>query len=630
MFIIPRLTRFFLLLLMCCSGYTAFAQTSASLQEGRGTSACAACQAVLDQLPREVLFGIHLSAEGDIIFVTNSISWFRKIFSSPSMGITVDLISRSRYSCDKPPVQNGATNGFVLKPMYRDELIKRADTVSGQIQISLGKVPAHLRKETLEGNFVIVNNTSVCRYTPVVDIDRGVLDLLPMGLYTDTLLQQDLGANTDTSALILYSVKKTITIPFGKGTADFRPEDLRRLRDSLGAGHFTLRNLELRAYSSVDGPEAVNRQLMEKRAAATQKAIASIAPGTYPATIIPAENWIEFVRDAVPKMPQFAGMTKSAIKDQLKDKTILSQLEPVLASHRKVVITAWLDKSTRVAELANEALVPAFNQSVKGKNMMYSRGILKEIAIRISENRLPDDYINKLEVPVAMEYQELASDKAVYQFYLGQTLETEALATLYSLRKNKPEDPFLNYNICVLELVALKYDTEAKIDPAALETAIRKLPGQGIHPSLVGRMMINYYIVQCERYMQQENFFAKDKAVEYISSAFERLPMNDRERYSLAKFFTAYGRNDLAMDIIRPRVNQLDAEEDVIFYFINLSFFNSLYFESNDFANAVLNAANLNRARFCRFFQPAETGGASMQLLESATLRKYHCDNCMQ
>jgi hypothetical protein len=82
------------------------------------------------------------------------------------------------------------------------------------------------------------------------------------------------------------------------------------------------------------------------------------------------------------------------------------------------------------------------------------------------------------------------------------------------------------------------------------------------------------------------------------------------------------------MDAIRPRVNQLDAGENIIFYFINLCFFDSGTYESNDFANAVLNAANLNRARFCQFFQPGDRGGASIQLLESGILRKYNCDNC--
>lgn len=83
------------------------------------------------------------------------------------------------------------------------------------------------------------------------------------------------------------------------------------------------------------------------------------------------------------------------------------------------------------------------------------------------------------------------------------------------------------------------------------------------------------------------------------------------------------------MNVISPRLNQLDADENIIFYFINLSFFDSgSAYESEDFSNAVLNAINLNRARFCLFFQSSNIGGASFQLLESEVLRKFNCDNC--
>jgi len=620
----------FLIPFFFCFCMRATAQSSFPLEDGRGFNVCASCEAVLRQMPREVLFGIHISGDGDITFATNSVAWFHKIFNNPHMGIAADLVSRSRYNCSSVPAETEVTKGFVIKPVYRDELIRRADTIGGQIQIPIGKVPPHLRNEILEGNFIIVNSGDICKYSYVIDIERDVLDLLPMGLYTDTLLQQDFANDTDTSSIILYSVKKTITIPFKKGTASFQPEDLQLLRDSLEAGRYNLRHLELRAYSSVEGPEEANRRLMKKRADAVLNAIGTIAPGKYSNTIIPAENWIEFTSDVIPVMPRLAGMSKKNIKQLLLDRSILSQLEPTLAKHRKAVITVWLDNNTHVGDMANEALIPAFNKLVKERNIVDSRKILKEIAVRIAEDRLPDDYINKLEVPNSIEYQDLISDQAVYGFYLEQAIETEALSTLYELRKNKPEDPFLNYNICVLELVALKYNTAVDINAVNLEAAIRKLATQGIHLSLVQRMLINYHIIRSEKYMREGNYAAKDSAVEYISEAFKTLTLNDQALYSLAQFFTAYERLDLALDIIRPRVNQLDAGENIIFYFINLCFFDNEDYEGDDFANAVLNAANLNRARFCQFFQPGDRGGASFQLLESDILRKYKCDNCPQ
>jgi hypothetical protein len=447
-----------------------------------------------------------------------------------------------------------------------------------------------------------------------------------MGFYTDTLLQMDF--TNDTATAILYSTKKTITIPFKKGTAALQPEDLQLLRNTLGVGKYSVRHIELRAYSSIEGPEEINRQLMQKRAVAVQNTIAGIAPGKFSSTIIPAENWIEFNHDVLPKMPQLAGLSKQAIKQQLQDKAILNQLETTLAAHRKVVITVWLDQYTRVGDLANGALLPAFNKSVKDRNIADSRRILKEIAVRVTDNRLPNDYINQLEVPTSIDYQDLVSDQAMYRYNLGQIFETDALETLYKLRKDKPADPFLNYNICVLELTALKYGAGTNVSLDTLKATINNLAGMGIHTSLIERMQINYHIVLSDHYMQRGDYEAKNEAVEYVRDAFETLTLNDQELYSLAKFFTEFGRTDLATGIILPRVDQLDASENIIFYFINLCFFNIEYYENDYFTNAVLNAANLNRARFCQFFQSPDSGGASIQLLESDILRKYNCDNC--
>ncbi|ACU63758.1 hypothetical protein [Chitinophaga pinensis] len=629
MFKFSYTVRLYLISLFFFFGLQTFAQSSFQLKEGRGTKTCVACEAVLKEKPDEVLYGIQLDGD-DIIFSTNSIAWFYKLFNQPGMGMTVDLIARSRYSCNTAPPQHDLTNGFVIKPLYRDELLKKADTIGGNVEIKIGKVPVHLRNEILEGNLVIINNGNLCTYWQSVNIDRGSLDLLPMGFYTDTLFQMDMTDHSDTAARILYTVKKTITVPFKKGTAAFQTEDLLLLRKTLGAGNYSVRHLELRAYSSVDGPEEVNRQLMQKRATAVQNAITGIAPGKFAATIIPAENWIEFNRDVLPKLPQLTGLSKKAVKQQLQDKTLLSQIEPILATHRKAVITVWLDNNTRVGDLTNEALVPAFNASVKEKRLADSRRIVKEIAVRIAENRLPDYYIDMLKVPTSIDYDDLLSDLAVYRYNLGQIFETDALETLYDLRKHTPADPYLNYNICVLELNALKYGNFPDISTEKLAITINSLGKLGIHPSLVKRMLLNYQIVLAGQYMRRSQYDEKDQAVEYINEAFETLTLNDQERYSLAKFFTEYGRKDLAMSIILPRVSQLDTSEDIIFYFINLCFFDSTYYESAPFSNAVLNAANINRARFCQFFQPAENGGASIQLLETEILRKYHCDNCPQ
>lgn len=623
------MTRLSLFPILLCLVVNAFSQTTYPLKEGRDLPICAPCQAVIDQRPTEVRFGINIQGDGNIYFTTNSLRYLHQILTDNHMGIAADLIPSSRYACGKP-IKTNVTNGFVIKPVYREELLKNADTTDGHFEALIGKVPPQMRNELLEGNIIFVNSNSVCYYSKMIYIEEAKLELLPTGLYTDTLYQQDFLGNADTSGAVLYTIKKTFTIPFKKGTAVFNAADLKQLKDSLGNGRYSVRHVDLRSYTSVEGTEETNSQLMQQRAGAVQKAIKAVAPGEYTSNILPAENWIEFTKDVIPIMPQLANLSKKDVKLQLQDKNMLARLEPILAKHRKAIVTVWLDTRTRVDALTNDALLPAYKRSIQEKNIPDSRRILKEIAIRISQERLPEDYMKQVIVPQSPDYYTLESDKAVYEFYLGNKIETEVLDDLYQLRKQHPNDAHLLFNICVLELVAKKYNPEAAINTSNLSANISKLGKMGIHPSLTTRMRINFNIIQSEIYLRDGNYAAKDSTVEDIWEAFEKLDLNDQSRYSLAQFFVAYSRMDLAYATVLPRVDQLDASENLVFYYVNLSFFVSPSVRNQNFMNAMLNAANLNRARFCQFFQPNDRGGASIQLLEEDQLRKLKCENCPQ
>ncbi|MBX9785692.1 MAG: hypothetical protein K2X48_20610 [Chitinophagaceae bacterium] len=67
-----------------------------------------------------------------------------------------------------------------------------------------------------------------------------------------------------------------------------------------------------------------------------------------------------------------------------------------------------------------------------------------------------------------------------------------------------------------------------------------------------------------------------------------------------------------------------------MFYFINLKFYEPYQYESETMRKAMLNAINLNPQRFCNFFLPNDTGGASMQLLDHEVFRKLYCESCNQ
>ncbi len=109
---------------------------------------------------------------------------------------------------------------------------------------------------------------------------------------------------------------------------------------------------------------------------------------------------------------------------------------------------------------------------------------------------------------------------------------------------------------------------------------------------------------------------------------FAELSLNDEDLYSLAKYYANYAHYDWAEEIIQPRIDKLDVSEDLVFYYVNLLFFDPGSYGDENFQRAMLNAINLNPKRFCNFFLPTGWGGAGMQLLDNDEIKNKYCETC--
>jgi hypothetical protein len=166
------------------------------------------------------------------------------------------------------------------------------------------------------------------------------------------------------------------------------------------------------------------------------------------------------------------------------------------------------------------------------------------------------------------------------------------------------------------------------VNKDALLRDINSLTAQGIHNNLVKRMLINYHILQCEDYMRKFDYKGKDQSLAFIRNNYGALALTDEDIFSLSKYFSFYSHHEWAEELIRTRIDKIDVSEDLIFYFVNLGFYHTDRYGEENYQKAILNAINLNRERFCKFFLPHDMGGAGMQLLEHAELKKFYCESC--
>ena len=610
---------------------TSFCQIPFQLQDGRGHKYCQPCIQIIQSMPKEVLFGVAINPKGDVYFSITNREWFDKIFKNNSYGISIDLVSKDRYNCNTETTNSSEMpRGTLLKPIYRQEMLDTEEEgYQNAIMVKVGKVPVKLIGKKIEANIAILNGTFICHYTNFLNIDRSVWQLLPMGLFTDSLLNSN-GNEEDNlqKDFFTYSKKIEIKIPFEKASATFGSIYLKGLYDSLELSKYKIKKTEIRTYSSVEGPEQTNYLLMKRRADTIIKALKNYEPSLTRIKVLTAENWIDFFTDIEEtSYSDLLDLSKTDIKQKLKDKTIAENLEPILSKERKAFVTIYLESKTEVSKINNDALLSNFNDAIKKDDIQEARKIQKEIVERIMDNKIPFTYMSQLEVPETKSCVSLLSDRETYKYLLKATDEYEALKSFVALQKLDPSSGKINYNVCALRFFVWRFGNDS-ISRKMLLPEINKLQSQGINKTLVKRMLINYQILKSEENMQKGNYAGKDSAVNTIRKIYRDINWSDEDIYSIAKYYAYYAHYDWALEITTPRIDKLDISEDLVFYYVNLLFFYPSNFDDDAFRKATLNAINLNKKRFCNFFLPIQENGAGMQLLEYETLKAQYCDAC--
>ena len=120
----------------------------------------------------------------------------------------------------------------------------------------------------------------------------------------------------------------------------------------------------------------------------------------------------------------------------------------------------------------------------------------------------------------------------------------------------------------------------------------------------------------------------KDKALNYIYKNYKYIKSGPNDYVQLAKYFASYARYDWAEKILQPQAVKIDADEDLLFYYINLTMVDPENTKRSSYRTILLNAANANQLRFCNMFEPYRKGGVSFQLLNDEYLKSSYCETC--
>ena len=589
---------------------------------------CQECFQAFNEKPYEVKFSISRE-NANLYFEVNDKNWFNQLFKNPGDGIAIDIVLKDRYACDLESIENAQIKGFLLKPVYSKEL-KNGLKFNGEniYSVLVGKIPEGLFKDELEFNILFLGNKNICRYYVTYDLESYTWDLLDMGMYLDTLTFDTKQINP--SAKENYLIRnKTLKfkIPFQKNKSTYSQADIKPIYDSLRLTDFNIKAINIKAYSSIEGIASRNIELQDLRANSIVAALQTFQKPTIETMVSSSENWVEFFNDIKgTKYENLSSLSKNEVRAKIAG-ALSREMEPIFKNHRKAIIELELEKKDKYKDESADKLLIKFNDAITVEEIEEANEIQNSIFEKIKVKEASPTILDQMDIPLQVKFARIFNKNSAFKYILDFKQALIVYNDLIELEKLVPNDINVKYNIMAVKIKLWRFDS-INVDEDELKNQINAFKNYGINSSLISRMMVNYHIIKAENLMRNRDYTTKDKSVDYIKTNYKNFPLSDYDYLSLAQFFSYYGNTKMAVDLLESKARSIDIDEDLLFYYLNLTLINEDLTHDSNYRTIMLNAINMNKGRFCKLFNSIENGGVTFQLLDDAYLRDAYCENC--
>jgi hypothetical protein len=590
---------------------------------------CQQCFQTFNQKPKEVLFSI-VREQSNLYFQVNDKVWFNKLFKNPKDGLAIDIVSKEIYGCDEIIIGNPQIKGELLQPIFTSKLKSNLESSGDNLfRVHVGNIPKTLLNKELEFNILFLSNNNLCRYYWIYHLESYPWDLLDMGMYLDSLTYNPKQIKTiSDNEVVIRNKTLKFKIPFQKNKAEYSQSDIKPIYDSLRLTNYYIKAIKIKAYSSIEGSLERNIKLQESRAKSIVLALQSFQKPTIQTEVSSSENWVEFLNDIKgTKHENLKALSKNQIKEKLNG-ALSEALEPILKNHRKAVLELELERIDKYVNMSPDELMGKFNASIKSGDISDALEIQNSIFEKMKTKEIEPNFLKKMEVPKQSKFVKIFNKNSAFRAALDIRQSLIVYNELLELEKLAPKDGEVKYNITAIAIKLWRHKA-IPIEETKLKNQINALKNYKIHSSLIDRMLVNLHIIKAENLMRERDYENKDKSVSFINSHYNNFPLSDYDYLSLAQFFSYYANTDLSVKLLEDKAKSIDINEDLLFYYLNLTLINNDLTQDSNYRTIMLNAINMNKERYCKLFNSIDKGGVTFQLLQNDYLKETYCENCV-
>lgn len=413
-------------------------------------------------------------------------------------------------------------------------------------------------------------------------------------------------------------------IPFEKNKFEYKHEDITPFIDSLNEPNFIIQNIDIVAYSSMEGDSARNVELQNKRAASIVKVLEQQQSGNkIKYTVKTGNSWDIFKKQILlTNWYYLADSTPKQVNARLnRDTLLLHKIEGLLVEERFATIQMKVAFDLKKLK-EDDYWIYRFNKAIEKKDLKRALSNQAAMIELLQKGKMTNEVFQAIKIPNDPKFISLHNNKAVFI-----KDDKERIKKFEELRKLAPENPIVKYNYLVLKLNA----------SADLPEDQRREELQ-ILASLYGS--INIAVIPAKiRNIINARFFTithdahKSKKPETYSNVKE-LSKNSPvlESITLADFYADLKHFDIATQILLDHINDVDVNDKSLCkeYCLRILYFgkaSGVQIFEKEYLPVFKLLQKTNPDIFCELFNQSKV---SFKFFENLHIKKMFCDNCQQ
>lgn len=562
---------------------------------------------------------------GFIYFEHNDYKTLRRLIGKSKDGLAVDIVFKDQYKCgDDNIVDNNRVNrGLMTKRIFIKKIIKRNENVdkkSKALSVPLAPLPIEVTGD-YEMNLLVIKEKSVCRSIQSVYIEKNPNEYVEkLTFHPDTTT-----INCAKYVPVPETGLLTFNVPFAQNKSTYNPEDVEPFIKALNEPQFIINQMNITAYSSMEGNDKDNAELQKKRAESILNALKRRQKANLNNKIVTSDSWEMFKKDVVAtKYADFANLTPAEVKQSLVGKT-LKDLEPILAKHRFASIAMEITYDIS-GSYEQPFVLNKFNKLLEKGDFANAFAVQKYIVQAVQSGRYNSKVVAGMKIP--------GNDKRYLPFWTNfyylqnyyRDITDEMVEGVTPLAKLDPLNEYAYFNKLVCDVMNSEIsnenvmrDFQANVDKAYSSKYIAKKHVDNLN------LELQFKILEfADTAVSQAMMNAADQTYEKIKQIALGLDkVTWQNAYKLSGIFINKGDYPYAIKLMDPYMEDPNVTTDFLFTYFSLLSHREDYYLTPSFAILAKRCLEADKARFCTLM-----GKFSFQVQENGEVKKIYCSEC--